>query len=686
MDIFYYVLIMLAAILISNVINRFVPFVSIPLIQIGLGVLVAFLPLAFELNLNPELFLVLFIAPLLFNDGKRSDRQALWNLRAPILMLALGLVFVTVLVVGYFVNWMIPTIPLAAAFALAAALAPTDAVAVGSLSGRIDLPKKITHLLEGEALMNDASGLVAFQFAIAAMVTGVFSLWDASVEFVVVAVGGIICGLVLTFIKFRFLKWMRKLGMEDVTLHMLIQILTPFVIYLVAEEFHVSGILAVVAAGIMHAFERKKMDPMSVKLNVVSQGTWSVIIFVLNGLVFIILGTQLPDIIQVVWENSGISNLQVLFYILLITFGLIAIRFLWIHLGWLIPHLMKKEDMSKPNLRATVLTSLSGVRGAVTLASALSIPFVLGDGSPFPQRSLIICIASGVILCSLIIATAILPILARKDETKSDSPRAEQTMKLTVYRYVIENLGKEVDAENKAAAQAVMDDYRQRMRDVQKQDLDMTKQRDIEIGQQQLRLEILGWERENTQLLLKNGEIDEKTAYRYEKYIDALENALTHKLKTRYRMMGMMAKRLTRQLLHPKEWKRARERIAEMKQDPERGREQMEIIRSLREKNAAYVTEKLNERIGDMNPAVIWPLINENKRVAEQMRRDRVVPKSREKFEQQKKDVQLQAVQLERDIIQELFEKGKISRDLARELRQNLSLYETYYLGTEDLA
>ncbi|MBC1434542.1 Na+/H+ antiporter [Paenilisteria rocourtiae] len=686
MEIFYYVLIMLAAILISNVVNRFIPFVSIPLIQIGLGVIVAVLPLAFELKLNPELFLVLFIAPLLFNDGKRTDRQALWNLRAPILMLALGLVFVTVLVIGYFVNWMIPTIPLAAAFALAAALAPTDAVAVGSLSGRIDLPKKITHLLEGEALMNDASGLVAFQFAIAAMVTGVFSIWNASVSFIVIAVGGIICGLALTFIKFRFLKWIRKLGMEDVTLHMLIQILTPFVIYLVAEELHVSGILAVVAAGIMHAFEKRKMDPMTVKLNVVSQGTWSVIIFVLNGLVFIILGTQLPDIIQVVWQNSGVSNWQVVGYVLLITFSLIGIRFLWIHLSWLIPQLMKGKDSSKPNMRATVLTSLSGVRGAVTLASALSIPFVLADGSPFPQRSLIICIASGVILCSLIIATAILPILARKDESKSDSPRAEKSMKLSVCRHVVEQLSKEITSENKVATQVVMDDYRGRMRAIQKEDIDMSRQREIDKEQQALRLQIVQWEKENTDLLVSQGEAGKQAASRYHNYLDSMEKALSGRGKSRSGLMRMMFKRLTRQVLHPKQWQKAKVRMDEIKQNKEQYEAMFQEIRDLREKNASVVKAKLVDMLDETNQAVIWPLINENKRILEQLKQDRGSIKSRESFEQAKKDVQLQAIQIERDVIQNLFEQGKISRDLTRELRQNLNLYETYYFGSEELA
>ncbi|CAH1055996.1 Sodium, potassium, lithium and rubidium/H(+) antiporter [Paenibacillus pseudetheri] len=236
METFLVILVLLGLITISNIINRFIPFVPIPLIQIGLGVMVVLMPLGIHMTLEPELFFVLFIAPLLFNDGKRTPRNELWNLRGPILMLALGLVFATVLIAGYSINWMIPTIPLAATFALAAILSPTDAVAVSAIAGRVHLPKSIHRILEGESLMNDASGLVAFNFAIAAAVTGVFSLPKASISFVVIAVGGLIVGALLAFLLIRLSVIIRRLGMEDITVHVLLQILTPFIIYLISEE------------------------------------------------------------------------------------------------------------------------------------------------------------------------------------------------------------------------------------------------------------------------------------------------------------------------------------------------------------------------------------------------------------------------------------------------------------------
>ena len=230
MELFLVILFLLAVIGLSNIVNHFTPFIPVPLIQIALGVAIAAIPLGIHIPMEPELFFVLFIAPLLFHDGKNVPRAELWKLRKPILILALGLVFVTVFAIGYLIHWLIPSIPLPAAFALAAILSPTDVVAVSAISSRVKMPKNIMHLLEGEGLMNDASGLVAFKFAVAATVTGVFSLAHASWSFLVIAIGGFVGGAILAFLIIRLKVFIRRLGMEDETIHMLIQILTPSVI------------------------------------------------------------------------------------------------------------------------------------------------------------------------------------------------------------------------------------------------------------------------------------------------------------------------------------------------------------------------------------------------------------------------------------------------------------------------
>lgn len=275
---FTYILILLICILLSTIISRFIPSLSVPIVQIAIGSLIAIIHSEFSIELDPHTFLVMFIAPLLFRDGKNADKRSLWKQRRNILLMALALVIATVILVGLIINKLIPSISLPSAFALAAALSPTDYVAVSVLSKKISLPRKVLHLIEGEGLMNDASGLVSFKFALAAALTGTFSLFDATISFFIVSIGGIIAGLVLEHILIKFELWIRSLGMEDITVEILLQILTPFIIYLVSEEvFKVSGILAVVVAGMVYSLSSKKLKFRNARLNAVSENTWSVL-------------------------------------------------------------------------------------------------------------------------------------------------------------------------------------------------------------------------------------------------------------------------------------------------------------------------------------------------------------------------------------------------------------------------
>lgn len=453
MEMFELVLIMLILIGVSNVLNRFIPSVPVPLFQIALGTLVALLPPGLHMTLNTELFMLLFIAPLLYNDGKRTPREELWNLRSPILLLALGLVFVTVIAGGYFINGLIPSIPLPAAFALAAILSPTDAVAVGALAGRISLPKGILRLLEGESLMNDASGLVAFKFAVAATVTGVFSLTQVTFSFIWIALGGIVCGALISFLIVWIRIFLRRLGMEDVTIHMLLQLLTPFVIFIITEHLGFSGILGVVAGGIVHAIERDHTESNQAELRVVSTNTWSVILYILNGLVFVILGLQIPNATETIFQSPDYSNMQVIGFIGIISVGLILLRFIWVYLFWEGSWLLGSgEQMGKPKLTSSVLISLSGVRGAVTLAAAFSIPYVLQDGSPFPERDLIIFLAAGVILFSLIIASVVLPIISKSPEDESGKFDPEAKARIKIVQAGIDAVRGATNDENRTAA------------------------------------------------------------------------------------------------------------------------------------------------------------------------------------------------------------------------------------------
>ena len=209
------------------------------------------------------------------------------------------------------------------------------------------MPKTIMHVLEGEGLMNDASGLVAFKFAVAATVTGVFSLAEASWSFLLIAIGGFVGGAVLAFIIIRLKVLIRRLGMEDVTLHMLIQLLTPFIIFYIIEHFHLSGILSVVAAGIVHAIYRDREQSPNVQLQVVSKSTWTILIYILNGLVFVLLGLQIPSVSREIFESPLFNNFEVITYILIITASLLLLRFVWIFAGWWGGWLLKAKQITK---------------------------------------------------------------------------------------------------------------------------------------------------------------------------------------------------------------------------------------------------------------------------------------------------------------------------------------------------
>ncbi|MHA7581415.1 Na+/H+ antiporter [Paenibacillus vandeheii] len=661
MELFIAVLVLLVLIGLSNILNRFVPFIPIPLIQIVLGVAIALLPAGVHLPLNPELFFVLFIAPLLYNDGKRTPRHELWNLRAPILLLALGLVFVTVVVAGYAIHWLIPTIPLPAAFALAAILSPTDAVAVGAMAGRVHLPKSIHRLLEGEALMNDASGLVAFKFAIAATVTGVFSLAQASFSFILIAIGGLLIGALLSLLLIRLGVWIRRLGMEDVTIHMLLQILTPFVIYLVSEEAGVSGILAVVAGGIIHAIERDRTESVQLKMQVVSASTWSVILFILNGLVFVILGVQIPDVLSTIFENVSFDNLQVLGYVGLISILLLVLRFVWIYLFWKGNENSGEELSSgKPRLKEITIITLSGVRGAVTLAGAFSIPYVLQDGSPFPERDLIIFLAAGVILFTLIAASVFLPILA-KNEEKAEEGAPQTTEKKAqdiMLNAAIRAVKSEMNDENKAAALAVVSDLSKYIRQAAGE-LTAGKRKDILKQETAINLIATRAERKEIENMMDENVIASEAAFRCNSWLDRKEMMLANRTNTQMMFsLSEIGRVFGHVFTH-----RSR------KPDQPFMIENAELFRQVKMRTSEAAIKAIRSHMNDSNRIVALSVISRYERVIAKLRTWNQ-GKTEDPFDQDKLELQMVAMQEQRNTIQQLYEKGEINREVAAKLRR----------------
>ncbi|RWU25227.1 Na+/H+ antiporter [Pseudomonas alkylphenolica] len=413
----YTVLILLMLVSVSKLVGRVIP-LPLPLVQIAAGALLAWPTLGLHVALDPELFLFLFLPPLLFADGWRMPKRDLWRLRGPILTLAVGLVLFTVVGAGYFIHWILPSIPLPVAFALAAVLSPTDAVAVSAIT-QDRLPTPLMHMLQGEALMNDASGLVTFKFALVAAITGVFSLAEASVTFVLVAVGGLAIGVALSWLVGRLRAWMIARGWDDPATHVVFMLLLPFAAYVLAERLGASGILSAVAAGMMQSW--LDLLPRQTSTRLLNRSVWSLLEFSFNGLIFLLLGLQLPDIIKAVTSHEASLWPTLLWRcldVVAIFAVLLVLRFVWVQSVWRLIGVIRrwrgKEDLVLlPNARSAWLLTVGGVRGAVTLAGVMSVPLLISAGKTFPERDLLIFIAAGVILLSLVSAVIALPLLLR---------------------------------------------------------------------------------------------------------------------------------------------------------------------------------------------------------------------------------------------------------------------------------
>jgi len=426
------VLILLLAVVVSGAVARMSPIsLPLPLVQIAIGVLIDAVA-DLGVQLKPDIFFLLFLPPLLFLDGWRIPKEGLFRDKWTILELALGLVVFTVIGVGYFVNWLIPAMPLAVAFALAAIISPTDPVAVSAVAARVPIPRRLMHILEGESLLNDASGLVCMRFAVAAVLTGSFSATAAFGTFLWLATGGITIGVVVTWTVVVAKNWVSRRYGEETGAQILISLLIPFGAYLLAELLHCSGILAAVAAGITMSYAEQsgRVSPVTrIRRNAV----WDLVQFTANGVIFILLGEQLPNLVtgaaKVVGETGHHEPIWLLVYVVIINLALAVLRFAW---GWtslrftLVRAHLKGRKPFVPSWRLIAATSLAGVRGAVTLAGVLTLPWTLSDGSAFPARELAIFLAGGVIIVSLIAASVTLPFLLKDLELPPEPSRQEE--------------------------------------------------------------------------------------------------------------------------------------------------------------------------------------------------------------------------------------------------------------------
>ncbi len=537
-------LFLLLAVVVSGWLSRLSPVsVPAPVVQIALGAVIA-LTTGAAVDLEPDVFFLLFLPPLLFYDGWKIPKEGLFRDKGTILQLALGLVVFTVVGLGLLIHWLIPLMPLAAAFALAAIVSPTDPIAVSAIATRVPIPKRLMHILEGEALLNDASGLVCMRFAVAAVVTGQFSLVGAFGTFVWLAAGGLGVGVAVTWVLARLKGFISRRVGEDAGSQTLISLLIPFGAYLLAERLHCSGILAAVAGGITMSYVEQGGQALA-ETRVRRSAVWDTIQFTANGVIFVLLGEQLPSIASraahVVHVTGHADPLWLAAYVAAISLALVVLRFVWVWVALrftLFRAARRGQAVERPSLRLLAATSLAGVRGAITLAGVLTIPFTVTSGAAFPARTLIIFLAAAVIVVSLLLASLALPFLlkgltlppepkALAEEDAARAAAAEAAIAAIAHLQKAMKVGKK-DAELYAEASArIMDIYRRRIDSQALQAEGAATLRQLEKIEREMRLAGLRAERKVFYDLSRSRQLSDETANRLVREVDLLEARLT---------------------------------------------------------------------------------------------------------------------------------------------------------------
>ena len=381
--------------------------ISYPIFLVVGGLAISFIPGMPNISIDPDLVFLIFLPPLLFEAAWHTSWNNFWKWKRPIALMGFGLVFATSIAIAYFSVNVIPGFTLALGFLLGGIISPPDAVAASSVLKGMDMPKRGMAVLEGESLVNDAASLTVFRFALAAVLTSQFVMKKAITDFMVLAVMGVFVGLVIGHILYLVLRYWAKASSITTP----ITLIAPYLMYIVAEELHWSGVLAVVSGGLFLSFRSK--DYLNYHTRIQTKEVWETVGFLLNGFVFILIGLELPVIVEGLGNYSLAEAIR---YGLIISALVIVIRIILVYLVeflpyWLSPKIRAAEK--HPGSKLPFAIGWAGMRGVVSLASALAMPLVLNNGEPFPHRNLILFITFTVILVTLVFQGLTLPFILR---------------------------------------------------------------------------------------------------------------------------------------------------------------------------------------------------------------------------------------------------------------------------------
>ena len=678
MENFIVILSLVLAVIISTVVHFYIPKIPLVFIQIGIGMLIFLTPIPLDVEFEPELFLIGIIAPLLFLEGYNVSRLYMIKYLKPIILMALGLVFTTVIGLGYITHSMISFLPMAACFALAAIICPTDAVAVQAIAEDKKLPRGLMTILEGESLLNDAAGILSFNIAIVALTTGVFSVTGSITQFFISSLGGLVVGLFigLIFVQVRILL-IRK-GFENEYVFILIQLLTPFVIYMAAESIHVSGIIAAVIGGIVHGIERDRLSQATTRLQLGYNNTWGLLSTVLNGFVFTLLGYLIPQVTLALIEHEHTGILSTMKYMFIIAILVYVFRFIWVfalYNMFYIPEsrferVLKHEDVNtyevRPNrFKYALIATVCGVHGTISMAIALTIPLEIMNGEVFNYRDDLLFITAGVVVISLIVAQVCLPLLTKTDDSESEQSYLNfREAYLLIKEFGMKYIHKQTTPENSMIAGNLIRQYTMQVGFYSE-----VNDRDYNPKEFE-RLHSIALETEMKTLdeLVEQGEISQSAFNNYVQYIERTKIfASTSFFKRLFFLIRMH--------------KRRKSFVNRMNQASSLSLKNSLIeIQKIASRVHYNVVQRLSEEVTKDNRIEVALVSGNYLNRVNQIKRNA----TNEKIDDDETLFALDVLAAEKDMIVKLVNKGKVSREVAVELRQALNYDEMMLLDMNE--
>ena len=677
-------LLFITAVLISSIIyNRF-PKIPAAFIQIALGVCLFILPIPIHFKFDSEVFMFAVIAPLLFVEGTHVSRTKLMEYKKPIVLMAMALVFATVIGVGYFIHWIWPDLPMPAAFAIAAILCPTDAVAVSAITKGKMLPKGSMAILEGESLLNDAAGIISFKIAVTALVTGSFSAFHAIGQFIVSTILGILIGIIIGTLVVRLRIYLTaNKGLKDNNTLTFIQLLTPFVVYFIAEELHASGIIAVVIAGLIHGLERDRLIRAPTELQMNYNQIWTTLSYALNGFVFVVLGFIVPEVVDEIIRVEPENIMFLIGITLSIAVAIYVFRYIWVYIWFKdfyapknVQSYLDDDSGSIPTRsRYAFIMTMCGIHGTISLSMALTLPELVGQQQHFEYRNDLLFIAALMVLISLILAQIILPLITPSAHETDFQGMSYQSAKIFIVQQVIDSFKEKSTSQPDIDYRPILNQYFNELSFLLNIEPDNKNTKELR------RLEDIAEkiETETLERLIAKGSITKQDISNYRGVIEYSqffrEASFIKKLSRFIKLFYLRLKALK------SSDKSERNDIRQKYQD---GFKHVQKIMRIVNHN---IILKMREEQHSGNVLEVSLVINRYTNLTQTLRQSASKIKARQKNElivsnETQQSLKLQALYTQRDVLDKLIANNKITNDIAKQIRENIN-YNEIVLASE---